>query len=121
MPNYSDYKSEVSNPKIVCNFKLLQALCPNYQHKITNRKSPSGANKLTKAEAFFDLVNRQRLALITTGDDVINISVISLSDSWGWNRKTTRNFLEELVEFGVLIFKPDANRTIIQLTNIIEQ
>lgn len=121
MLNYPDSPQETSNPKILCDFMLLKALFPNYSQKISDRKSPTAIKKLSKAEAFFDLVNRQRLTRITTGDNVINISIMSLSDSWGWNRKTTRSFLDELVKLDVLDLKFDTNKTLIQLTNFIGQ
>ncbi len=104
--------------KIATSLRLWQLLFPNMQ-QLSARSRKVGRDKLTRAEVFFDLIQRQHLAMITGNEDFTNVSILSLSESWGWYRPTAKKFLEELEEAGAIILRSDGNRTYVRLTNIL--
>ncbi len=85
---------------------------------ITN-KSKGNKHRYTKAEAFFDLLDRQRISNSTFDDGYMNSSVLKLADSWGWMRPTAKKFLETLAGMGVITLTPMGNRIVVRLNNIL--
>ena len=98
----------VEQVSIVTDFALWDAL---FQGRHLKRP-----HKLSKAEAFYDLVNRHRLAIITGDSNYINCGILTLAQSWGWQRQTVDAFLVNLQKIGVLSVDSDGYRKIPRLT-----
>lgn len=81
-------------------------------------QSKGTKHRYTKAEAFFDLLNKQRIYNSTLDDVYINSSVLQLADSWGWMRPTAKKFLDTLAEMKVITLTPMGNRIVVRLNNI---
>lgn len=81
-------------------------------------QSKGTKHRYTKAEAFFDLLNKQRIYNSTLDDVYINSSVLQLADSWGWMRPTAKKFLDSLAEMKVITLTPMGNRIVVRLNNI---
>ena len=81
-------------------------------------QSKGTKHRYTKAEAFFDLLNKQRIYNSTLDDVYINSSVLQLADSWGWMRPTAKKFLDALAEMKVITLTPMGNRIVVRLNNI---
>ena len=75
-------------------------------------------HKLSKGEALFDLINRQRLWMLTNDDSYINDGIKALAKAWTWDRNTVRKFVESLVNLGVAELKNSGNKIIVTLTNV---
>ena len=75
-------------------------------------------HRYTKAEAFFDLLDRQRISNSTFDDGYMNSSILKLADSWGWMRPTAKKFLDILAEMKVITLTPMGNRIVVRLNNI---
>jgi hypothetical protein len=73
------------------------------------------SHKLSKAEAFYDLLNRQRIALLTRGDEYLDGSVLEFSKAWGWDRETVGKFLEKLQDLNILTLRMVGNRKAVRL------
>ena len=76
-------------------------------------------HKLSKPEAFFDLVDRYCTSLLKNGDGCLSGIIPELSKSWGWDRETVNRFLDNLSLIGVLTIDNVANRKAIRLNNIV--
>ena len=76
--------------------------------------------KLSRVEAFRDIIERQYAALLAGTDDGIGASVIELTKAWRWNRDTTSAFIDTLRRLGVVTSEKDGNRTIIRLNYTVE-
>lgn len=81
------------------------------------RNSPK---KLSRVEAFRDIIERQHTALLSGTDDGIGASVIELTKAWHWNRDTTSAFIDTLRRFGAVTCEKDGNRTIIRLIHTVK-
>ena len=77
------------------------------------------SEKLTKVEAFNDLLERQRIALLTSDDEFMKGNVLEFSKAWGWDRETVNRFLEKLQEFDIVTISMAGNRKAIKLNYII--
>lgn len=77
------------------------------------------ARRLTRAEAFFNLVQRQRLSMQMPGYDIADGGYQQLAEEWGWDRTTVRKFLQELTDIGAVSteIKPP-NRRFIKLLGV---
>ena len=82
-------------------------------------KSKGSKHRYTKAEAFFDLLDRQRISNSTFDDGYMNSSVLKLADSWGWMRPTAKKYLNTLADMGVITLTPMGNRIVVRLNNIL--
>lgn len=80
--------------------------------------SPKGAQKLSRAEAFFDLITKQRQAILLYEQDNISAGFQTLADDWQWNRQTVKRFLKELQDIGSVIIDPSYNHTAIRVANV---
>ena len=85
---------------------------------LTNQ-SKGTKHRYTKAEAFFDLLDRQRKAISIDDDGYMDSSVMKLADGWGWMRITAKKFLDKLADMGVVTLTPAANRIVVRLNNIL--
>ena len=77
------------------------------------------SEKLTKVEAFNDLIERQRIALLTSDDEYMKGNVLEFSKVWGWDRETVNRFLERLQELDIVTISMTGNRKAIKLNYII--
>ena len=76
--------------------------------------------RFTRAEAFDDLLERQHAACMRNIDDPIKADITILSRAWQWQRTTTANFLDTLVEFGALTSSTSGNSRIFRLNHTLE-
>ena len=77
------------------------------------------SERLTKVEAFNDLLERQRIALLTSDDEFMKGNVLEFSKAWGWDRETVNRFLERLQELDIVTISMAGNRKAIKLNYII--
>lgn len=94
---------------ILTDYRLWNTLFPGF----SNLKP----HKFSKAEAFFDLINRQRLSWLTNDDDYINISMQGLANIWGWDRSAVKRFLEQLETIGAVTVISTGQRSIAKIVN----
>lgn len=73
------------------------------------------SHKFTKAEAFYDLIDRQRIALLTDEEEYLKGSILEFSKSWGWDRETVAKFLENLQQLGAITIHMAGNRKAVHL------
>lgn len=80
--------------------------------------SSQGSHKLSKAEAYFDLVRRHRLATLTKNDSYLNGGILALAKAWLWDRNTVKKFIDSLCSIGAATIKKVGNKTAIFITNV---
>ena len=95
----SSHTDRKASLQIATSFELWDFLLDG--HAIANQ-SKRTKHRYTKAEAFFDLLNRQRISQSTFDDGYMNSSVLLLANSWGWMRPTAKKFLDTLADMNVL-------------------
>lgn len=116
LPNKPSTQTErKASLQIATSFELWDFLLDG--RAIANQ-SKGTKHRYTKAEAFFDLLNKQRIYNSTLDDVYINSSVLQLADSWGWMRPTAKKFLDTLAEMKVITLTPMGNRIVVRLNNI---
>ena len=77
--------------------------------------------KYSRLEAFRDLMERQRIALLTCDGKFMKGSVLEFSKAWGWDRDTVSRFLEKLQELGIVTMTLAGNRKAIKLNYITDE
>lgn len=77
-----------------------------------------GSKKLSKAEAYFDLMKRQRLTMLTKDDSYLGGGILALAKDWRWDRTTVKKFIDALCSIEAATFKKVGNRAVIKLTNV---
>ena len=75
-------------------------------------------HKLNRFEAFFDLLNRQRIALLAEDEGNINFSALELSKAWGWDRVTVTKFIDNLQKLKALTLSTSTKRKLIKLERV---
>ena len=80
--------------------------------------SSQGPHKLSKAEAYFDLVKRHRLATLTKNDSYLDGGILALAKAWRWDRNTVKKFIDSLCAIGAATMKKVGNKTVILITNV---
>ena len=80
--------------------------------------SSMGPHKLSKAEAYFDLVRRHRLATLTKNDSYLDGGILALAKAWLWDRNTVKKFIDSLCSIGAATIKKVGNKTAIFITNV---
>ena len=80
--------------------------------------SPQRSRKLSKAEAYFDLVKRHRLATLTKNDSYMDGGILALAKAWRWDRNTVKKFIDSLCAIGAATMKKVGNKTVILITNV---
>ena len=103
--------SDTSNFKFTSDYKTVDFLVGDQKVRTEKRKR----TRLTKAEAFFDLLSRQRLAISTNDERYINDSIQQLAEAWGWQRPTASKFINKLVELGAIKLAPHANKSVVRI------
>ena len=84
------------------------------------RGQRNSSKKLSRIEAFRDIIERQYSALLSGRDDGIGASIIELTKAWRWNRDTTSAFIDTLRRLGVVVCEKEGNRSIIRLNYTVE-
>ena len=75
------------------------------------------SHKVSRVQAFADLLDRQRIALLEKqDDDNLKGSIQDMAATWGWSRKTVSQFLENLKRFGVLTISREGSQKTFRLT-----
>lgn len=103
--------SDSSNFRFNADYSLIDYLVDGQTIMAGKRRR----TRLTKAEAFFDLLNRQRLAISTKDDRYINDSIQQLATAWGWQRPTASKFINNLVSLGAIRLAPHANKSVVRI------
>ena len=99
----------------ITEISLWNLLFPKQMQPLT-----ASARKLSKPEAFVDLINRQRLAMVTNDEKFCEITAVALAKAWGWDRITVKRFLAALEEIeAVTLTQATHGRTVIRLNNIL--
>ena len=80
--------------------------------------SSQGSHKLSKAEAYFDLVRRHRLAMLTKNDCYLGGGILDLAKAWRWDRNTVKKFIDSLCAIGAATMEKVGNETVILITNV---
>ena len=60
------------------------------------RDQPKKRKRHTKAEAFYDLIKKQREALLIQDETYLTSTVSDFMEQWTWSRQNVNIFLEEL-------------------------
>lgn len=74
----------------------------------------NSTKKLSRVQAFYDLIERQHTALLK-GEDSRSASIIELTKAWHWNRDTVAKFLDNLQQLGAVTLDTDGNRKKVRL------
>ena len=78
----------------------------------------NSSRKLSRVDAFRDILERQHTALLSGRDDAICASISELSKAWHWNRDTTSVYIDTLQQLGVVTVDTDGNRKSVKLNCI---
>ena len=78
------------------------------------RGQKNSSQKLTRGEAFHDLIERQYAALQEESEYIFG-SISSLSRAWHWDRDTTSTFITDLEEFGVVSRYDMGKRAVLEM------
>lgn len=97
------------NFKIVLPIELLEYLCKDYAYKNSKR--------LTKLQAFNDLVQRHCLAKNTGHEMYVNIA--HLSKAWSWSRVTVGAFISDLSIMDIVNINNTPTSKIVSLNDTI--
>lgn len=97
--------------RIVLSLKLL-----NYIFKKENVSIEQ--SRMTRAQAFHDILSRQHLAAITDDPSWIIRGTHGMSDDWKWNRDTVVRFLDNLVRENAAVVFSMTGKTTVVLKNI---
>ena len=79
------------------------------------------SHKLSRVEAFYDLIDRQRVALLKGEGDYLKGSILEFAKAWGWDRETVTRFLDNLKQLRVLTIDMVGNRKSVRLNYVIEK
>ena len=102
--------------EVVTSFELWDYLLDG---RTMANQAKGGKHRYTKAEAFFDLLDRQRISNSTFDDGYMNSSVLLLANAWGWMRPTAKKFLDTLASIGVVTLTRRGNSTVVRINNIV--
>lgn len=102
--------------EVVTSFELWDYLLDG---RTVANQAKGGKHRFSKAEAFFDLLDRQRISNSTFDDGYMNSSVLLLANAWGWMRPTARKFLDRLSDMGVVTLTHRGNCTVVRINNIV--
>jgi hypothetical protein len=80
--------------------------------------SPQRSRKLSKAEAYFDLVKRHRLATLTKNNNYLDGGILALAKAWRWDRNTVKKYIDSLCSIGAATIKKVGNKIVISITNV---
>lgn len=81
------------------------------------RDQPKKRKRHTKAEAFYDLIKKQREALLIQDETYLTSTVSDFMEQWTWSRQNVNIFLDELEKIGAITLER-GNKTIkFQISN----
>lgn len=80
--------------------------------------SSEGTHRMSKAEAYFDLMKRQRLTMLTKDESYLGGGILALAKAWRWDRTTVKKFIDALCCIEAATFEKAGNRAVIKLTNV---
>lgn len=89
-----------------------------WHYLFKDEKNGRQQDKMTKAQAFYDLLAKQQLAEVTEDPDWIDRGFVQLAQEWGWSRETVSKFINRLVAEKAARTFSYAGKTIVILTNI---
>lgn len=101
----SHQKDDFENVKILTDIALWKLLTEDIKK----------THKLSRVQAFYDLIDRQRIATIVGGHTNLEKSFTALAKAWGWDRYTVTRFLDSLQQLGILTIITDGNRKTFRL------
>ena len=78
------------------------------------RGQKNSSEKLTRVEAFHDLIERQYAALQEESEYLFG-NISSLSKAWHWDRDTTSTFIADLEKFGAVSRYDIGKRAVLKL------
>ena len=81
---------------------------PLWSYLLSGHKNST--RKFSRAEAFFDLMQRQYAALHDGREKYLHGNVVKLAAAWHWNRDTASVFLDKLEQLDVLTSHTIGNR-----------
>ncbi len=73
------------------------------------------SHKLSRVEAFYDLIDRHCIAMLKGEDDHISGTIHNMAKAWGWDRETVAKFLDNLQQLGMVTIDTDGNRKTVRL------
>lgn len=101
----SHQKNNFENVKILTDIALWKLLMQDIKK----------THKLSRVQAFYDLIDRQCIATIVGGHTNLEESFTALAKAWGWDRDTVARFLDSLQQLGILTIITDGNRKTFRL------
>lgn len=101
----SHQKDDFENVKILTDIALWKLLTEDIKK----------THKLSRVQAFFNLIDIQCIATLKGGDAHIAGSIMQFAKAWGWDRKTVGRFLDNLQQLGVLTIITDGKRKTLRL------
>ena len=78
-------------------------------------KGTPKANKLSRVQAFYDLIERQQVALLKGEGESLSAKMQDLANKWGWNRETVTRFIDNLEQLNALTVSSTGTRRTIRL------
>ena len=84
-----------------CKQMVIWTDIPLWSYLLSGQKKST--RKLSRVEAFYDLMQRQYTALHDGRERWLQGNVSELSCAWHWSRDTTASFLDKLEQLDVLI------------------
>lgn len=72
-------------------------------------------HKLSRVEAFYDLIDRQCFSLIKGDNVYLNGTITEMAKAWCWDRETVTRFLDSLEQAGMLTIETEDNRKVFRL------
>lgn len=73
------------------------------------------SHKMSRVEAFYDLIDRHCIAVLKGEDGHINGTVHNMAKTWGWDRETVAKFLDNLEQLGAVTIDMDGHRKTIRV------
>lgn len=73
------------------------------------------SHKLSRVEAFYDLIDRHCIAMLKGESDHIAGTIHNMAKAWGWDRETVAKFLDNLQQLGMVTIDTDGNRKTVRL------
>lgn len=67
-------------------------------------------HKVSRVQAFYDLIDRQRIALLKGENENLIGTIQDMAKAWGWDRYTVTRFLDQLEQLGKLTVETTGNR-----------
>ena len=78
------------------------------------------SNKASRVQAFYDLIERQQIALLKGESESLTATIQDLANKWEWNRETVTRFLDNLEQLNALTVSSTGTRRTIRLNYSID-